>query len=78
MPNLLLSPHQQRLLHLFVESGWTNKKLAAELGLTVATVKVYMMQITRKMGVSTITDSLTPRRFMMVKTRTPTTAKTSL
>ena len=49
--NLPLSAAELKLYDLFVESGWSNRKLSAAVGATEGTVKVQMSHIMHFFGV---------------------------
>jgi len=50
-----LTPREREVLPLVV-SGLLNKQIAAEMGISVAAVKVHRSQLTRKMGANSLVD----------------------
>ena len=53
-----LSPREEQILEEMAK-GWTNKKIAQELYLSVRTVEAHVSQIFRKLGVTTRTEAVT-------------------
>jgi DNA-binding NarL/FixJ family response regulator len=50
-----LAPRQRQVVDLVMQ-GKTNKQIAAEMGLTTGTVKVYLVHIFNKCGVGNRTE----------------------
>lgn len=55
--NALLTPQEKRILRL-LEKGYTNKEIANELGLTVATVRTYNYVLYQKLSVKNRTHAI--------------------
>ena len=50
-----LTPREQEVMG-FVTAGLMNKQIAAEMGVSVITVKVHRGNVMRKMGAKSLTD----------------------
>ena len=47
-----LSPRERQLYHLLLRSGKGNKQIAAEMGVSDGTTKIYAAEIYKKLGIA--------------------------